>query len=288
MTAVLSPERVGRITGSRIAAALEESPYQTRQGLLREMVRQALGAAPEFTGNTATEWGQLHEKDGIQYWEQVNDSFLVATGEAQKFFRHPVHDFLGATPDGIAIDGIVQVKAPLWGSYTHISEVPWTELQMRLEMECAGADWADLVIWRETGSTISTIFHDPAWLPSVLPRLLEFIGEYRQIVADETLAAPYLRDLVDVRTDREFADAEAKYAELAALAKVAAEAEKTARDELVALAGGHSARGQLVSVNVTERKGSIDWARVQKEELGDLNVDGYRKPPTSVTSVRVL
>jgi predicted phage-related endonuclease len=53
--------RVGKITASRVGAILGNSPYKTRDDVMREMVREALGAELEFTGNVATEYGTANE-----------------------------------------------------------------------------------------------------------------------------------------------------------------------------------------------------------------------------------
>ena len=54
-------KRKGRVTGSIVGAILGLSPYMTRADAMRSMVRAAIGAPSEFTGNVATEYGTMHE-----------------------------------------------------------------------------------------------------------------------------------------------------------------------------------------------------------------------------------
>src|SRR5690606_12583446 len=107
---MLSPDRVGRITGSRVAAILGANPYQSRDDVLREMVRQYHGAEPEFSGNDATRHGERHEPDALALYESENGCMTHGGGE---LVIHPQHDFLAVTPDGlVGENGMVECKAP--------------------------------------------------------------------------------------------------------------------------------------------------------------------------------
>lgn len=286
MTAVLSPDRVGRITGSRIAGVLGLSPYQSPDDVLRQMVREAHGAPAEFEGNQATAWGNEHEADGIAAYEDHAGYRLLNTGPDQKFVTHPSVPWLGVTPDGVTVQGRpVEVKCPLWGGYTVWQETPWYEVQLRLAIECLGADAGEFVVWRPGGTVISTLERDPWWFDGVLPVLEEFHARYEQTVADPALFGPLCEPLVDVRTDVEWSDAAARFRECAALEKVAAEQLAQARAELLALTD-KSASGCGVSVNRTTRKGGIDYKTALASVAPDADVEGYRKAETVVWSVR--
>ena len=79
-------------------------------------------------------------------------------------------DFLGATPDGVNPDRVVETKAPWRSLYTSIDERPDYAAQLQLQMEVSGLDRADLVIWRQGQPLlVSTVERDPAWLAGVLP-----------------------------------------------------------------------------------------------------------------------
>lgn len=292
----LSPHRTGRITGSRIAAVLGASPWAGPDDVLRDMVRQALGAPDEFTGNRATEWGQAHELDGIYEWEARHDAALMATGDFQEFVPHPDVEFLGVTPDGRAADGVVEVKAPLWGGYTHWREVPWYECQIRLAIACTGSEWGDLAVWRPEGTAISRVEDDPWWLEQQMPVLEKFYDRYETTLADPALFAPFLRPLVDVRTDPEWVDAAYRYRELAALADVADRELADARAALLAVVGDEQpseatpiirVRGAGVLVTRSTRAGAVDWKRLKAEHAPTVDESEYRKDSTVVTAVRL-
>lgn len=291
MTA-LSPLRVGRVTGSRIAAVLGASPYATAADVKREMIREAHGAEREFTGNAATRYGQEHESDALDAYETTTGWWGLVERQ-QQFFIHPVHRFLGATPDGLirrddtgTVTGLVEVKCPWRGSYTHITERPDYELQVRLQMEVTGARWCDFVVWRPEGSTVSRVEHDPWWLPTVLPAVEAFLADVEAVAADEGLAAPYLAPLVDERNDQDWADAAAEWLEADAAVKAAQDWAGDARARLVELADEQPSKGAGVQVLAYEKKGTVDHAAVVKELLPDADLGQWKREPSRVVAVR--
>ena len=54
-------QRKGRVTGSVAGAILGLNAHQSPDAILRRMVREYHGLESEFTGNIATEYGQLNE-----------------------------------------------------------------------------------------------------------------------------------------------------------------------------------------------------------------------------------
>ncbi len=286
MTA-LSPLRQGRVTASRIAAVLGISPYATADDILREMVRDTFGAEPEFVGNRATEWGTEHEYLGIAAWENEYQEPLRFTGEQQRFRVHPLFDILGVTPDGLTDDGnVVEVKCPLWGGYSVWQDVPWYEMQIRLAIECVGADWGDLVVWRPGGAVISRIERDPWWIDEHLPTLTAFVERYEQAISDEAIHGPMLEPLRDMRSDAEWSDAATRYRECVALEKAAAANTADARAHLLSLTD-KPAKGAGVSVSKSVRKGSTDWKALAGKYAPDADPDDFRKDETTVWTVRV-
>lgn len=182
----LSPLREGRITGSRIGAVLGLNRYQSRAKVLAEMIQQAKGLPAEFQGNEHTAYGHKHERDALADYERER-GVMVWGGQA--FLIHPLHPFLASTPDGyVGLDGMVEVKCPPSAKYDHIDQKPEYEAQIRLQLECAGRSWCDFVVWRPSGISVSRVEHDPAWLPSVMPKLEKFMADYREALR-EALAA---------------------------------------------------------------------------------------------------
>ena len=69
--------RKGRVTGSNVGAILGCSPFRTRDEVMRDMVRDFFGAETEFTGNVATQWGNVNE-------ETARGEFEMITGISQR------------------------------------------------------------------------------------------------------------------------------------------------------------------------------------------------------------
>ena len=281
--AELSPLRVGRVTASRLPGILGLSPYQSRDDVMRAMVRQTLNAEQEFSGNIATEWGNDHENDAIGAYE-MRTGQLVHSG--QDFVIHP-NRILGASPDGlIGDDGAIECKCPYRGSFTHISQRPDYEAQCRLVMEVTGRQWCDFVVWRPDGINVSRVEYDPDWLPSVMPQVEAFLAEFRAIVASPELAAPHLAPLVDERLDEDWQIAAAEYLDAKLDADSAARVCEDARQRLIELAGDRPARGSGVYVIRSERKGSTSYAKALKELAPGADLAPYQSAPTVVYTVR--
>lgn len=282
MSAVLSPLRVGRITGSRVGAILGLSKWQTPDDVLRSMTREHFGDPAEFTGSDATDWGTEHEPDALLAYEQYAG---VLAHSAQQLVIHPAHDWLAVTPDGlVGADGMVELKCPYRARYQSIREHPDYGAQVQLQLACTGRAWCDFVIWRVEGPLlVERVFADPEWLPSVLPALQAFHDRYEATVADEALAAPHRASIQ--RTDDAYGAAAARYLELADQRDHIDGLLAAARDELIGLAPD-GAVGFGVQVVRAVRKGTVDYARLVRKHLPDVDVEEWRKPSQTVHSVR--
>ena len=281
---VLSPLRVGRITGSRVPAILGISPYNDRESVLREMVREHRGAETEFSGNIATEWGTTHEADAIAEYEQRT---VAMVHSAQEIVVHPLVDWLAVTPDGlVGDDGMVEAKCPYRALYSHIDERPDYQAQIQLQLECTGRDWCDFVVWRPTVVNVSRLYRDPSWLPSVRPVLDEFMAEFATVIESDELSASHLAPLVDQRADEDWLLAASDWLEAKRAVEQAEALADQARRRLIELAESDSERGGGVIVSRATRKGSIDYSKVVKEHLAGVDLEPYRKATSTVSSVR--
>lgn len=263
----LSPLRIGRITGSRVAAVLGISPYATRAEVLREMVREHFGAPKEFAGNAATDWGRAHEPSAIAEYELTFGKAVECAGDEQVTFVHPEVDFIAATPDGlIGEDGLVEVKCPFFGKYTHIGQSPDHRTQIQLQLAVTGRKWADYVVWYPEGISVSREEIDPDWFSLRLPAFEDFIDEYRSVIADEELARPHLEPLVDHRTDEDWTLAEYDYLEaLAELEQVQARVSEAKR-RLIEMSGRKTTKGlRLHLVRNKPAKGSIAYQQALRD-----------------------
>ena len=103
-----SPEwhhlRLGKVTGSRFAAAAGICPY-TSPG---KFYRSSIGEEPAFEGNVFTAWGTTFEPEAISKVEDVLGEFVTPAG----FCISEKHPWLGVSPDGWLGDSYLEVKCP--------------------------------------------------------------------------------------------------------------------------------------------------------------------------------
>lgn len=276
----LSPLRVGRITGSRVAAILGMNPYSRRQDVLREMVREHFSAPREFTGNDATRYGQAKEPEALAAYEARTRVMTYGGGDC---LVHPQHDFLAVTPDGlVGEDGMVECKAPYRAHYVHWEDVAYYQPQMHLQMACAGRAWCDFALLQRDGKLhVSRMMRDPQWLPTHLPELEAFMADYVAALAapDAHLSDAERSDANWRRTADAFLAASAKLAD----AKASHDA---ARDALLALAGDTSAKGCGVQVIRSERAGSVAYAKALKDLAPDADLTPYTGNPAVIFTVK--
>jgi putative phage-type endonuclease len=139
--------RMYRLTGSRIGAAVGQSPYTTPDQLLREMLW------PAFKGNAATRRGTLFEPfAGRSYlrFERKNSgpsTELAIPGAVVSKFR----PYFAYSPDGIVMctNGyrkLIEIKCPFKGKpYPRIP--PMYMAQMQMGMWLLGLQSCDFVVY---------------------------------------------------------------------------------------------------------------------------------------------
>jgi len=280
----LDVRRTGKITGSRVAAILGLSPYSKREDVMREMIREHYGVETEFKGNIATAHGQRHEQDAIAWYESETGKLVY---DQQEFITHPTDDFLAVTIDGrVGKYELIEAKCPFKRAYTSVPEhyIP----QLQLQLACDESKSIDFVCWREDGSSfIETVLFDAEWLPSVYPQLVSFINEYKTIIYNNAVGS-YLSDkTADERMDYAWEQASVDFIEAERAESQAKERKEAARQVLVDLSNGLSAKGCGVSVNFAERKGSIAYAKAIKDLLPGADLSKYTSEPTTVITVKV-
>lgn len=285
--------RVGKITGSRVGAILGHNPHQSREDVMRAMVREALGAKPEFTGNEATQHGEKHEPYARAWYEATTKQKVEETG----MVAHPAFPFLAASPDGlVGMDHGVEFKCPFYARkpYSVFADKKKYYLdQCQLVMEVCGLKALDFVVWiRDDLATIEKVEKDPGWLAKNLPTLQAFHDEYNAIIADKRRHKPFLSDKRE--PSKEYAFVECPEMDrlwvvtqkMAQLEREMAPLEQEQRDlrELMFAKHGFVSNGQ-VRVACVERKGGIDYDRLFADlginemirERG-VDLDSYRRP----------
>lgn len=104
-------------------------------GSPKEVILQKLGhEASQFKGNEFTRWGTKYEPVATMIYEKRTGKKIIDFG----CLRHPAEEnfFLGASPDGIAMDGVMlEIKCP---PRREIGPIPpnyyWAQMQGQLEV----------------------------------------------------------------------------------------------------------------------------------------------------------
>lgn len=286
-----SPEwfvaRQGRVTGSVVGAILGLSPYMTRGDVMRRMVRDAMGAEPEFVGNVATNYGTHYEDGAIVEWQ-------METGLKWKpayFIKH--EDWLGASPDGWTSDGgLLEVKCPFGlrdkadGDLTFktAADQPHYLAQMQVQMYVARAKHCHFYQWAPNGTVNEIVPFDQSWIDENLPRLRQFHAEYLSEL--ETNAAEHLspkRVTVDTPDAHRMV---AEWDQLNEALERAAERKKDLLADMVKLAGGANADFAGRKLTLTERAGSVSYAKAIKVLCPDADLEPWRGKPTEYWGLR--
>jgi len=258
--------RTGFITGSRIGAILGKSPWQSPQGVLREMVRQYHNAESEFIGNIATEWGSVNEAKALSQYEVETGSIVQDHG----LIRHPIQDILAYSPDGSVGQCLLEIKCPY--SQKVPAELPshyWHQVQ--LGMEVMSLDSCDFVYWTPGSFHIRTVRKEHGYLDKYLPALKAFHALYLA----ELDNPEHLEPKVQAMTSIEWAEACEAYQDLKHKIDRLKKEEADAKKKLIKLAQNKSAKGNGLTLTRVERVGAVDYSNIPA--LNGVNLEDYRK-----------
>ncbi len=188
-------QRVGRVTGSVAGAILGLDPNQSRDDVMRMMVRAREGATDEREllsdfAKSIMDFGRYHE-DGCLF------DFTMETGLKVRPATFVTHeDWLGASPDGYTSDkGVLEIKCP-WSKRKDVSPIfktcadqPHYYAQVQIECFVTKSDHANFWQYRpgfvdaagvahEAVGVNEAVSRDDEWLALNLPRLKQFWSEY--------------------------------------------------------------------------------------------------------------
>ena len=141
--------RCGKVTASRVAdiIAKTKAGFSTsRDNYMAQLVCERMTGKPaESFSNSAMQWGTDTEPFARAAYEAKADILVSEVG----FIDHPWITMSGASPDGLAGDGLVEIKCP--NTATHIAtlldqKVPEKYItQMMWQMACTERPWCDFV-----------------------------------------------------------------------------------------------------------------------------------------------
>jgi putative phage-type endonuclease len=136
-----SPEwfrlRKGMITASSVASALGKGHFNTKN----DFIIKKCGKGPKFTGNIHTEWGVKYEDVAVKLYELRNNTKVHEFG----IMEHPTYKFIGASPDGISVEGIMlEIKCPPKRKITGIPPRHYW-MQMQIQLEVCDLEYCDFL-----------------------------------------------------------------------------------------------------------------------------------------------
>ena len=271
--------RKGMLTGSRVGAILGLNPYSKPDDVLREMIREAHGAEREFVGNIATDWGNKHENTALAEYENATASMVISTG----FYAHTDYVWLGASPDGIIGEGLIEVKCPFSQKIKTLAEQPHYAAQVQLQLEVTDKSWCDFVTWTPDQLVIERVKRDANWLTDNFDTLSRFHDRYLSELDNQI----HLEPLVLYREDNEWCQAEADYISAKNAvddAQVALAYEKGRLLEMT----DKKTRGPHLMAYPVVKSGSVSYSKVVKELLPDADLERFKGNPSTSWTIKVL
>jgi putative phage-type endonuclease len=279
--------RNGRVTGSRAGAILGCSPFSTREQTLKEMLSMATGRGSMFRGNVATQWGNMHEKDGIDWYESRTGWIVTPYG----FFVHPEYDWLGYSPDGVVNENVlIEVKCPYSQKIPdHIPEHYFAQVQ--IGMEVLDLDSCDFIYWTPNEQRAFTLHRDPHWFAKNLTKLKSFVDDFNAIMQDPVrLDAMFGTDIDNDPITKRKADSlraiAVKKQELNARLKELTVKEKELTDWFTDSYGEMDLKMEGLTLKHITRAGGYDTKRLYEDYniTGDV-LDQYKKQDTHYTKI---
>jgi putative phage-type endonuclease len=141
--------RLGKVTASRVADVIAKTKTGYGAGRANYMadlvVERLTGQKASSFSNAAMEWGTEQEPNAKAAYAAKTGILVEDVG----FIDHPTVAMSGASPDGLAEDGLVEIKCP--NTATHLEYIfdgkpPQKYVtQMQWQMACTNRPWCDFV-----------------------------------------------------------------------------------------------------------------------------------------------
>jgi putative phage-type endonuclease len=166
-----SPEwlelRENMLTASDAATAIGANPYEKPRDLLVKKVGKK-----KWDGNEATRRGTILEPIARDLYDARYNRKSHEIGLVQ----HPVHTWLGGSPDGITEDGLlIEIKCPLTRKIT--DKVPKHYIaQIQVLMEILDLPECDFIQYRDVPEefVVTNVPRDREWFATNLPIMRAF------------------------------------------------------------------------------------------------------------------
>lgn len=183
--------RLGKVTASRVSdvmAKIKTGESASRKNYRAELVVQRLTGLPsESFTNAAMEFGTATEPMARIAYEIAKEVLVEQVG----FIDHPTIAMFGCSPDGLAHDGMIEIKCP--NSATHIeyltdNKAPAKYInQMQCQMAVTGRKWCDFVSFdprlpEDLQLFVVRVERDQKYIDSMEIEVVEFLTEVEGMV----------------------------------------------------------------------------------------------------------
>ena len=286
-------QRRGLVTSSNVGAILGLAPSKSADDVMRDMVREWHNAPPEFLGNIATEHGVSLEPFARQRLSFVLKKKVEEVG----FKACPTAQWLGASPDGVVNNALVEIKCPfgLYQKYKKTGEEPVFKAireqehyyaQVQVAMYCHGyreAYFFQYVHPDDGGAKLDRVALDVPWINCNVPRLEAF---YKLYLLEREQPTVHLEPkVISLNTAKALKMVE-EYHELKEAKERADERMKELLGELVTMTKEQPALIGNSKLVKTERKGAVRYGEVVKEHCPDVDLTPYQGQPSVSWSLR--
>jgi len=183
--------RNGRLTASAFSNALGFWNRGDSNGR-RELWEEKLGLSAPFQGNEATRWGSAQEAAALEEYQRLMQLDVSETTMFKVWKDDPVHDWIGASPDGLISPpsppgaaggatgpGVLEIKCP-FNKGEPEQAVPYRSMpyyympQVQGLMAIFDREWCDLFSWTVNGSKIYRVTRDREYWALMQSMLAEF------------------------------------------------------------------------------------------------------------------
>jgi len=290
-----SPEwfaaRKGLVTASQVWAILGLSPHATRGDVLRRMVRDAMGAEPEFTGNVATEYGAFHEAGAIADYVMETGNRVDKAGFLVSPEMIDGHAWAGCSPDGLlGENGLLEVKCPFdlrkpeeAKPFKTLAEQPHYIAQIQFSLWVTGRTWCDFWQWAPDRHDLTFCKASEEWQAENLPKLRAFHADYLAALADPK---PYLEPRRAEIDTPQAAKLIAEWDDLNEAIERAEERKKEVLAEMVRIAGERSAVISGRNLTRIEKAGAVSYAKALAKYAPNADLEPFRGKPSSYWVVK--
>jgi len=186
-TAQWFSDRIGHLTASRMRSARKKlkngNDSQERYNLKIEICSERINdQIVDKLVNQAMQWGIEQEPYAKEYYKSIMGSEITDVG----FVKHPTIEYLGASPDGLVTDGLVEFKCPTTPTHMkYIMDGVVPEIykpQMALQCIVTGRKWCDFVsfdprIKSDRCMFVRRYFPDDKYCKELIADAIEFLNE---------------------------------------------------------------------------------------------------------------